>query len=33
MHKEKTLARETMKSRERVLTALNHRVPDRVPID
>ena len=27
------MARETMKSRERVLAALNHRVPDRVPID
>ena len=27
------MSRETLKSRERVLTALNHRVPDRVPID
>ena len=25
--------RETMSSRERVLTAINHQVPDRVPID
>jgi uroporphyrinogen decarboxylase len=27
------VARETMKSRERLLTALNHQVPDRIPID
>jgi uroporphyrinogen decarboxylase len=27
------MGRETMTSRERVLTALNHQVPDRVPID
>ena len=27
------MSRETMSSRQRVLTALNHQVPDRVPID
>jgi hypothetical protein len=27
------LKRETMTSRERVLTTLNHEIPDRVPID
>ena len=27
------MSRETMSSRQRVLAALNHQVPDRVPID